>query len=63
MAEEKSIEEITSILEKKILFTILEQLPTVTCPLKKQRRDWKIEQIKLTLSARLGHPGLPYNTK
>jgi hypothetical protein len=51
--EEKSIEAIVSIIEKKILFVLLEELPVVTCPLKKQRRQWKIEQIKSLLTDKL----------
>ena len=53
MAEEKSIEAIVSIIEKKILFVLLEELPVATCPLKRQRRQWKIEQIKTLLTDKL----------
>ena len=53
MIEEKSISEIVSIIEKKILFIILEQLPTPSCPRKKQQNEWKIEQVKLRLAQKL----------
>lgn len=53
MIEEKSIAEIVSIIEKKILFVILEQLPTPSCPRKKQQNEWKIKQVKLRLAQKL----------
>lgn len=53
MIEEKSISEIVSIIERKILFIILEQLPTPSCPRKKQQNEWKIEQVKLRLAQKL----------
>lgn len=53
MIEEKSIAEIVSIIERKILFVILEQLPTPSCPRKKQQNEWKIEQVKLRLAQKL----------
>jgi len=54
----KSVEEIVSIIEKKIMMTILTELPTPSCALKRQQNNWKIDQVKKTLSARLGHPGI-----
>lgn len=53
MAETKSIEQIVSIIEKKILFVILEQLPKPDCPRKRDQNNWKIEQVKITLAERL----------
>lgn len=53
MIEEKSIEAIVSIMERKIMFVLLEQLPEPSCPRKKQQNDWKIEQVKLRLSQKL----------
>jgi hypothetical protein len=50
MVEEKSIEEIVNIINKKILMILIEQLPTPSCQLKKQRNDWKINQVKIKLS-------------
>ena len=38
--------------------TILNELPTPSCALKRQQNNWKIDQVKKTLSARLGHPGI-----
>jgi hypothetical protein len=43
--ENKSTQEIVSIIEKKIMFTILEHLPQPSCKLKKQQNDWKIELV------------------
>jgi|694.fasta_scaffold03337_40 hypothetical protein len=54
----KSIEDIVAICEKKIMMALLSELPTPTCPLKKQQNEWKKDQVKKTLAARLGHPGL-----
>jgi hypothetical protein len=53
MTETKSIEQIVSIIEKKILFVILEQLPNPDCPRKRDQNNWKIEQVKITLADRL----------
>lgn len=58
MIENKSIEQIVGIIEKKIMLTILEELPTPSCPRKRQHNEWKIDQVKKTLAARLGHPGI-----
>ena len=55
MTETKSIEQIVSIIEKKILFVILEQLPNPDCPRKRDQNNWKIEQVKKTLAARLNN--------
>jgi hypothetical protein len=57
MSETKSIEQIVSIIEKKIMFVLLEELPQPSCPRKRQQNDWKKDQVKKTLAARLGHPG------
>jgi hypothetical protein len=48
--EEKSIEQIVSIINKKIVMTLIQELPTPTCKLKKQRNDWKIQEVKKKLS-------------
>ena len=58
MKEPKSIESIVSIIEKKIMYTLMEELPVPSCPRKRQQNEWKIDQVKKTLAARLGHPGL-----
>lgn len=49
----KSIEQIVSIIEKKILFVMLEELPDPTCPRKKDQNNWKKEQVKKMLIERL----------
>lgn len=49
----KSIEEIVSIIERKIAMMIIEQLPNPSCPRKRDQNNWKIEQVKLTLAERL----------
>jgi hypothetical protein len=59
----KSVEDIVNICEKKIMIVLLEQLPTPSCPLKKQQNEWKKEQVKQMLSARLGHVGLGITVK
>lgn len=49
----KSIEEIVSIIERKIAMMIIEQLPNPSCPRKRDQNNWKIEQVKITLAKRL----------
>lgn len=51
--QNKSTEEIVNIIEKKMMLTILEQLPEPSCRLKKQQNDWKIELVYRTLRDRL----------
>ena len=63
MSETKSIEQIVSIIEKKIMFTLMEELPTPSCPRKRQQNEWKVDQVKKTLAARLGHPGMGITVK
>ena len=63
MSESKSIEQIVSIIEKKIMFTLMEELPTPSCPRKRQQNEWKVDQVKKTLAARLGHPGMGITVK
>mgnify|MGYP003334660558 FL=1 len=63
MSDTKSIEQIVSIIEKKIMFTLLEELPTPSCPRKRQQNEWKVDQVKKTLAARLGHPGMGITVK
>ena len=58
MSETKSIEQIVGIIESKIMLILLEQLPTPSCPRKRDHNNWKIDQVKKTLAARLGHPGI-----
>ena len=53
MTETKSIEEIVSIIERKIAMMIIEQLPNPSCPRKRDQNNWKIEQVKITLADRL----------
>lgn len=63
MGEVKSIEYIVSVIEKKIMFTLMDELPTPSCPRKRQQNDWKIDQVKKTLAARLGHPWIDLENK
>ena len=51
--ESKSIEQIVSIIEKKIAMMLIEQLPNPSCPRKRDHNNWKIEQVKKTLAERL----------
>lgn len=51
--ETKSAEEIVSIIEKKILFLMLEHLPHPSCPRKRQQNEWKKDKVKKLLSQRL----------
>jgi len=53
MTETKSIEEIVSIIDRKIAMMIIEQLPNPSCPRKRDHNNWKIEQVKKTLAERL----------
>jgi len=55
---EKSIEQITSINESKISMILISELPVPSCSLKKQQREWKVEQIKKSLANKLGSQGL-----
>lgn len=53
MVETKSIEQVADIIEKKIKMLLMEQLPVPSCALKRQQREWKVEQIKNILKERL----------
>jgi hypothetical protein len=55
---DKSIEQITSMIESKITMILISELPVPSCPLKKQQREWKVEQIKKALANKLGSQGL-----
>jgi hypothetical protein len=55
---EKSIEQISSMIEKKISLMLISELPVPSCPLKKQQREWKVEQVKKSLANKLGSQGL-----
>ena len=55
---EKSIEQITQMIESKITMILISELPVPSCPLKKQQREWKVEQIKKSLANKLGSQGL-----
>lgn len=55
---EKSIEQITQIVHSKILMILISELPIPTCPLKKQQREWKVEQVKKALANKLSTQGL-----
>lgn len=59
----KSVEDIVKICEGRIMRILLEELPTPSCPLKKQQNEWKKDQVKQTLAARLGHPGMGITVK
>lgn len=63
MGDVKSIEQIVSIIEKKIMFALMEELPDPSCPRKRDHNNWKKDQVKKTLAARLGHPGLGITVK
>ena len=51
--DSKSIEEIVRLIESKITMILIEQLPNPSCPRKRDHNNWKIEQVKKTLSQRL----------
>jgi len=51
--DNKSIEQVVSIIEKKIFMLLIEQLPNPDCPRKRDHNNWKIEQVKKTLALRL----------
>lgn len=53
MTETKSIEQIVGIIEKKIMLLLIEQLPTPSCPRKRDQNNWKIQQVKLGLIDKL----------
>lgn len=55
---DKSIEQITTMIESKITMILISELPVPSCPLKKQQREWKVEQIKKALANKLGVNGL-----
>jgi len=55
---EKSIEQITQMLHSKIALMLISELPVPSCALKKQQREWKVEQIKKALANKLGSQGL-----
>ena len=37
---------------------LISELPVPSCPLKKQQREWKVEQVKKTLANKLSPQGL-----
>jgi len=41
----------------------MEELPDPSCPRKRDHNNWKKDQVKKTLAARLGHPGLGITVK
>ena len=51
--EAKSIEEIVRIIDSKIKMMLIEQLPTPSCPRKRDQNNWKIDQIKKALINKL----------
>lgn len=53
MIEPKSIEQIATTINNKILLMLIEQLPTPSCNLKKQQNEWKKEQVKKLLIEKL----------
>jgi len=55
---EKSIEQITQMIHSKVTMILISELPVPSCPLKKQQRDWKVEQVKKALANKFGNPGL-----
>lgn len=55
---EKSIEQITQMIDSKISMMLISELPVPSCQLKKQQRDWKVEQVKKALANKLGSQGL-----
>jgi hypothetical protein len=50
---EKSAEQIAAEIYKKIFMQILTELPVQSCPLKKAKREWKIEVINQLLIDKL----------
>ena len=55
---EKSIEQITQMIHSKISLMLISELPVPSCALKKQQREWKVEQVKKALANKLGSQGL-----
>jgi len=55
---EKSIEQITQMIYSKISMILISELPVPSCALKKQQREWKIEQVKKALANKLSTQGL-----
>jgi hypothetical protein len=55
---EKSIEQISTMIHSKISLMLISELPVPSCPLKKQQREWKVEQVKKTLANKLSPQGL-----
>lgn len=37
---------------------LISELPVQSCPLKKQQREWKVEQVKKALANKLSTQGL-----
>ena len=50
---EKSAEQIAAEIYKKIFMQILTELPAQSCPLKKAKREWKVEVINKLLIDKL----------
>ena len=53
MIENKSIEQIVRIIEKKIMFALMEELPDPSCPRKRDQNNWKKDQVKRSLISKL----------
>ena len=56
--KKKYIQKVWDALMRRIEREINEQLPQPTCPLKKEKREWKVEQIKAEIGQRLGGFGI-----
>jgi hypothetical protein len=53
MAEEKSLTAIVDSLKRAINVNLIYELPTPSCPLKKQKNEWKIKEVKKLLIEKL----------
>lgn len=51
--EQKSNEQIVTIIQKKIEMILMEQLPNPQCALKRQHNEWKKEQIRKAIAEKL----------
>ncbi|CAB5218424.1 hypothetical protein UFOVP217_17 [uncultured Caudovirales phage] len=53
MADEKSVEQIAAIIEKRVKMELISQLPNPSCALKRQRNEWKKNEVIKTVVIKL----------
>lgn len=55
---DKSIEQISSMISRKVEMMLIELLPEPSCPRKKDQNNWKREQVRKQVSNKLNPQSL-----